>query len=62
MMTIKPLKNAGPAEGQILRKPDGLLDEYYQLRGWDKNSIPIPEGLKESDLEEIMKGIGGLNG
>jgi aldehyde:ferredoxin oxidoreductase len=30
---------------------DAMLDEYYELRKWDKNGIPTPELLKELDLE-----------
>ena len=39
----------GPAKGQVCRLPD-LLDEYYQLRGWDGNGAPTPEKLAELDL------------
>jgi len=27
-----------------------MLDEYYQLRGWDKNGVPTKEKLKELDI------------
>jgi aldehyde:ferredoxin oxidoreductase len=56
-MTTEPLKNAGPAEGQIIRKPDVLIDEYYQARGWDENGIPASDKLKELGLEGIIKDI-----
>jgi len=56
-LTTEPIKNAGPSEGQVVRKLDVLLDEYYSLRGWDKNGIPTPEKLKELGLEEIIKDI-----
>jgi len=29
---------------------DAMLQEYYQLRGWDSNGIPTPEKLKELDM------------
>jgi aldehyde:ferredoxin oxidoreductase len=29
---------------------DGMLDKYYEARGWDKNSVPTPAKLKESTL------------
>jgi len=58
-ITSEPLKNAGPAEGQVLRKPAALLDEYYQFRGWDENGIPPPEKLKELGLNQIVRDIGG---
>jgi aldehyde:ferredoxin oxidoreductase len=28
-----------------------MLDEYYELRKWDKNGIPTPEILKELGLD-----------
>jgi len=58
-ITTEPLKNAGPSEGQIIRKPDALLDEYYQFRGWDRDGIPTLEKLKELGLEEINKDMRG---
>jgi aldehyde:ferredoxin oxidoreductase len=33
------------------------LEEYYKLRGWDKNGIPTKDKLKELDLESYGKGI-----
>ena len=41
----------GEAEGQVARL-DVLLPEYYQLRGWDKNGVPIPEKLDQLGLTE----------
>jgi aldehyde:ferredoxin oxidoreductase len=42
----------GPTAGSRVRKEDieKLLDEYYQMRGWDKNGRPTPEKLKELGL------------
>jgi len=56
-MTTEPLKNAGLAEEQIIRNPDALLDEYYQLRGWDENGTPTSEKLRELGLDEIVTEI-----
>jgi aldehyde:ferredoxin oxidoreductase len=36
---------------------NGLLDEYYRLRGWDANGIPSAEKLKELGLEEIIRDL-----
>ncbi len=52
-ITTEPLKNAGPSEGQIFTKPDTLLDEYYEFRGWDGNGIPTLDKLKQLGLKEI---------
>jgi aldehyde:ferredoxin oxidoreductase len=44
----------GPAEGHVNQLPI-LLEKYYSLRGWDKESgKPTPEKLRELDLEEII--------
>jgi len=39
----------GPAKGLKITKEilDKMLDEYYALRGWDKNGIPTQDKLKE---------------
>lgn len=38
----------GPSRGWVCRNDDlqRMLDEYYRLRGWDKNGIPTKETLK----------------
>jgi len=36
---------------------NGLLDEYYRLRGWDANGIPSAEKLKDLGLEEILRDL-----
>jgi len=46
LLTAKP---DGKAKGRV---PDlsKMLPEYYRLRGWDENGIPIKERLEELDL------------
>lgn len=46
----------GPAEGAVLSRDtvDRLLDEYYELRGWDKRSgVPTGAKLVELGLDDI---------
>ena len=46
----------GPAKGAILSREDvqRLLDEYYELMGWDKSSgFQIKENLIELGLEGV---------
>ena len=47
----------GPAEGMV-NEPEMIemmKDAYYELRGWDKtNGIPLPEKLRQLNLEEII--------
>ena len=46
----------GPAQGRILTAEmyAAMLDDYYALRGWDKNSVPTPETLHKLGLEEML--------
>ncbi|MBM4331775.1 MAG: aldehyde ferredoxin oxidoreductase family protein [Deltaproteobacteria bacterium] len=46
---------SGPAKGMHLteEKVNRMLDEYYELRGWDSNGIPKEEKLRELGLAEI---------
>jgi aldehyde:ferredoxin oxidoreductase len=30
------------------------LDDYYAVRGWNKDGIPTPEKLKELGLEDLI--------
>ena len=42
-------RDDGMAAG-VLPELDKMLEEYYQLRGWDENGIPTEEKLKELGL------------
>jgi aldehyde:ferredoxin oxidoreductase len=44
----EPLKEGAPT-GQVWRR-DEMLDEYYTLRGWDKEGTPTKEKQKELGL------------
>ncbi|ASI99958.1 tungsten-containing formaldehyde ferredoxin oxidoreductase [Thermococcus celer] len=52
---IEGLKS-GPYKGQHLDmdKYEGLLSEYYRLRGWDERGIPKRETLKKLGLEDVI--------
>ena len=52
----EPLQK-GPAEGQIVRHLDVVLDKYYDLRGWTHEGIPTPEKLRELGLETVIMDI-----
>jgi aldehyde:ferredoxin oxidoreductase len=52
-LLFEPLPD-GPAKGQLFGS-DGLnhmLDEYYALRGWDREGVPLPETLERLGLAE----------
>lgn len=43
-----------PVKGRHLdrKKYEKMLDEYYELHGWDNNGIPTPETLKRLELDK----------
>jgi aldehyde:ferredoxin oxidoreductase len=55
-MYTEPLQG-GMRDGEIIRKPDVIIDEYYEARGWDKNGMPTKATLKRLGLEEVDKDI-----
>jgi aldehyde:ferredoxin oxidoreductase len=44
---LEEAQPAGPAGGQVIGRAglDRMLDEYYALRGWDHQGVPLPETL-----------------
>jgi aldehyde:ferredoxin oxidoreductase len=44
----------GPKKGLVLdkKKYGEMLDEYYDIRGWDREGRPLPETLKRLDLDK----------
>jgi len=44
----EPIKT-GPSKGEI-EELDKMLDDYYKVRGWDKNGVPTNEKLKALGL------------
>ena len=55
--TTMPLQQAGPSEGQLIKDAAGMLEQYYEVRGWDKDGIPTPRKLEELGLKEITEDI-----
>lgn len=55
-MYAEPLKG-GVRDGEIIRKPDTIIDEFYHEMGWDKNGIPTKETLTRLGLQDIEKDI-----
>ncbi len=41
---------SGPAKGKV-NELDVMLKEYYEVRGWDQDSIPTEEKLKELSIK-----------
>ena len=51
----------GPNQGYCIsrREVDILLDEYYNLRGWDANGIPKAETLRQFGLDDVAASMDG---
>jgi aldehyde:ferredoxin oxidoreductase len=55
----EPLKG-GASKGQLISKEDlkGMLDEYYEARGWDVNTgVPTKAKLQELGLDNVAKDL-----
>ncbi len=51
-LRTEPLQTRGAdGEGQMVSRHDEFLDKYYELRGWSKEGVPLPEKLKELGIE-----------
>jgi aldehyde:ferredoxin oxidoreductase len=44
----------GSVAGHLAWLDAALLDEYYDLRGWDRNGIPTPETLTGLSIDSLM--------
>lgn len=53
--TTEPLRNAGPSTGMVIRNLDGLLDEFYDALGYDRNGIPAKDKLAELGLDWVRE-------
>jgi aldehyde:ferredoxin oxidoreductase len=44
----------GPSKGEVIshKEFNKMLEEYYQLHGWDENGMPKIENLKRLGLDE----------
>ena len=50
----EPVPN-GPYKGEKIAqsKWEGMLDEYYELRGWNKDGVPTREKLIKLGLNDV---------
>jgi len=50
-----PIPDEGPSKGSHVTQEelDLLLDDYYEVRGWNKEGMPTPEKLKDLDMEDL---------
>ena len=54
-MFKEPLLNAGDATGQMIRKMDTLLNEYYDVLGYDQRGIPTPQRIEELGMKKLLE-------
>jgi len=55
----EPIKS-GPSSGMVISRQmlDDMLDQYYEFRGWDKQTgIPTAERLKALGLEDVARDL-----
>ena len=52
----RPLESGGPADGNYLTEAafEEMLDEYYQLRGWNEEGTPTTETVERLDIEPFV--------
>ncbi|HTU01807.1 MAG TPA: aldehyde ferredoxin oxidoreductase family protein [Candidatus Sulfotelmatobacter sp.] len=57
-LLMEPLQK-GASKGHRVSPEDRdfMLDEYYNLRGWDKKGVPTPERLKALGLADVAKDL-----
>ena len=48
---------SGAGKGRYMKRENAekMLDEYYNLRGWDSNGLPTPAKLKELGLDFVLE-------
>jgi aldehyde:ferredoxin oxidoreductase len=50
---------SGPFAGERLdpEKWEGMLDDYYRLRGWNNEGVPTREKLRELGIEDVAESL-----
>jgi len=50
-----PIPDEGPSKGSFVSQEelDLLLDDYYEVRGWNKEGIPTMEKLRDLGMEDL---------
>lgn len=50
-----PIPDEGPSKGSFVSQEelDLLLDDYYEVRGWNKEGIPTMEKLRDLEMEDL---------
>ena len=53
----EPLLEAEASTGQTFSNLQGMIQEYYQARGWTDEGFPPPEKLRKLGLEQAARDI-----
>ncbi len=56
-MLTEPLQNAGSATGEVIRKLDSMLDEYYNALGYTHDGIPSRGKMLELGMLDVANEI-----
>jgi aldehyde:ferredoxin oxidoreductase len=53
------METTGPGAGKALTREmlDTMLDEYYALRGWDREGVPTVETLEKLDMGDVARDL-----
>ena len=51
---ILSLKREGLSSPEILPDIDTMIEEYYQIRGWDNQGVPSKLKISELGLEDLL--------
>jgi aldehyde:ferredoxin oxidoreductase len=53
----EPLEAGGPADGNAISEEgfEGMLDEYYELRGWTEEGVPTEGTLERLGMAEFAE-------
>jgi aldehyde:ferredoxin oxidoreductase len=54
---MKEAVPSGPIKGRVLTQEmyESMLDEYYEVRGWDKDGVPTQETLDKLGVTEVIR-------
>ena len=49
----------GPCKGEVLdpEKWEGMLDDYYRLRGWNTNGVPTRDKLNDMGISDVADSL-----
>ena len=54
--TVQEKVPSGPIKGKYITEQiyNGMLDEYYEERGWDNDGVPTQDTIKRLKLDTLL--------